>query len=580
MSESECTIKKEELLLKIQNAVEQADYTSAQELVEFYKARWTYSEEIAVLEGEIFISTGQPDKAIRCIEIGLGYNSSNHELYFMLGEAYELLKNMECAELCYRYSIYQCREKEDLAFLQENLDRYLNSFGSSLPKLSLLLRVSQNLDWLKLFFQMLPLYTAPGHFEVFFIEENASQEIHKLLTEQTLGTIISGDEADGGSSYNLAIELTDKNSDIVIIEEGGLPLEHTFFTLQLALYQSREVGCTGSFSNQPHCSKYMLKNCPTVNDAMAYAHQYNIPDYESPVSSFDLPGPIYMLKRSLIKRYGWFDTEFRSCYYQIKDYLFRLINNQIKAVICPNSFSLQLSLSSPKWNEEELERFKEKWGVNLTYSCFAREDLLSLVPKDILITDKPFNVLEIGCACGATLIELKRRFPNASIYGIELDEGPANIASHFAKISNENIENSSLSYPKSFFDFIIFGDVLEHLREPDKVLETIQDYLTEDGMILASIPNVMHISVIKPLLSGFWTYENAGILDRTHVKFFTYHEILRLFQNSGYLVENVSATSVSISEEDINLITKLAEIGNVPETWFRSYQYLVTAKKA
>lgn len=579
MGKSESGKAKEEFLQKIQATVEQADYSASLQLIEEYKESWEYSAEIAVMEGETYISIGQPDKAIRCIEMGLGYNSSNHELYFMLGEAYELLKNFECAELCYRYSIYQCHEKEDLTFLQENLDRLLNSFGPSLPRLSLLLRVSQNSDWLKLFLQMLLLYSIPNRYEIFFIEEHPSQTLHKLLSEQTLGTVIPCEDADCGSSYNLAIEMADKNSDIVIIEEGGLPLEHTFFTLQFALYQSHEAGCTGSISNQPHCSKYMVSVCPSASDAMEYAHQHNIPGGESPISSFDLPGPIYMFKRSFIKRYGWFDSEFRLNFYQLKEYLFRLVSNGKKVLLCPNSLSLQMTPLTPQWDSEELGLFKEKWNINLTYSCYSRDDLLSMIKKDSIHPDKPFHILEVGCACGATLIELGRRFSNAVLYGIELDDGPAAVASHFAKISNENIENARLGFPNHFFNFIIFGDVLEHLREPGKVLETMKDYLAEDGRILASIPNVMHISVMKPLLSGFWTYENAGILDQTHLKFFTYSEILRLFQNSGYQVEDVAATSVPISEEDEKLITRLAEIKNVPESWFQAYQYLVTAKK-
>lgn len=505
---------------KILAAIENQDSVTANTLIDSYLNVWSPNDDIAIYRGEELLLNGQLHEAINIIRSGLSYNSSNYELYFMLGEAYEYLKNNCAAELCYRYSIYQCHQKEDLPFLEQNLERFIQANGKILPKLSILLRVSQNSDWLKLFLQMILLYTVPDRFEVLFVEENPSQELHKLLMEQTLGTVIPNDETNSGSSYNLALELTDKNSDIVIIEEGGLPLEHTFFTLQLLLYQSYEIGCTGSISNQPSCSKYMVTSCPTVSDAMAYAHKHNIPDSEPPVSSFELPGPIYMIKRSFIKRYGWFDTEFKSCYCQIRDYLFRIINNGKKVLICPNSFSLQIPSPSPKWIGEEIEHFKEKWGVNLTYSCHAREDLLSMVKMDSLSPYTPFKVLEIGCACGAILIEFKRRFPNSSLYGIELDEKPASIASHFAKISNENIENSSLSYPKNFFDFIILGDVLEHLREPDKVLETIKDYLTEDGMILASIPNVMHISVIKPLLSGFWTYKSAGILDQTHLRFF------------------------------------------------------------
>lgn len=576
---SEGNITKEELLHKIQMALEQTNFSATQQLIETYKNHWDYSDELAVLEGESLISAGQPDKALFCIEAGLACNSTNHELYFMLGEVYELLNNMVCAELCYRYSLYQCREKNDLGFLLDNLNRFHTTFGSPLPKLSIVLKVKQNTAWLKLCLQVISLFTMPEHFEIIFLKEYSSPEQDELIANQTLGTIISCNAQNISACYNLAIEQAEKNSDLVIIDEGGLPLEHTLFTLQLALHQSHEVGVVGSISNHPSCSGYMKKTCPTANDAMAYAHTYNVPNQAALVKTFDLPGPIYMFKRSFIKRYGWFDTEFNLGSYQIKDYLIRLIRSDKSVLLCPNSLSILTADCQFPVIGGEKELFYKKNGINLSYSCFARKDLLSLMSISSADYSVPINILEVGCACGATLIELNRRFPNAALYGIEMDEGAASIAAHFANVSNENIENSSLNYPNGFFDYIIFGDVLEHLKEPGKVLDTVKAYLRNDGWILASIPNVMHISVLRPLLNGFWTYENAGILDHTHLKFFTYQEILRLFQDKGYSIKEIAATTVSITEEDKKLISRLVKLQNVPEQWFQAYQYLVLAKK-
>lgn len=578
-SNDDTAMDRDNTFASIKQAIEQADYDTAKELLVIYKNTWKYDEDIAILEGEYFISTGQAEQAVYCIEQGLTYNSSNYELYFMLGEAYELSSCYECAELCYRYSIFQCHNREDLPLLKDNLERFLNTFGPPLPSLSLIIKVSANTAWLKLFLHMLPLYTMPDSYEVFFIESEPTDEMHKALEEQKLGKVLSYNESDLISPYNKAIDLADRYSDLLIVDEGGLPLEHTIFNLQLTLYRELEVGACGSISNHPSCNKYLKQACPSAEEALSYAHKYNIPLSSDPANALDLPGPFYLLKRSLLKRLGWFDPSFSQIHYQMKDYLFRLIDGKYKVLLCPNSLSLLTAENPISWDSCDLDHIYKKWGIRLTYSCFSRDDLISLINIDEGIKDQPFNVLEIGCACGATLIEIKRRFCNASLYGIELDEGPSSIASHFASISNENIEKASLNYPENFFDYIIFGDVLEHLREPGQVLTTMKRYLKEGGSILASIPNVMHISVMKPLLSGYWTYEDAGILDRTHLKFFTYEEIMRLFKSCGYCVGPVSATTVPISEEDKTLISKLASIKGVPETWFQAYQYLITATK-
>lgn len=580
ITEENASKNRADALSFIKQAIEENHYDAAEELIRSYKESWSYDEDISVLEGECFISTGQVDKAITCIEQGLSCNSANFELYFMLGEAYEMSGHPECAELCYRYSVFLCHDAEDLSFLKDNLKRYLDTFGVTLPRTTMMVRVSDNITWLKLFLQMLPLYTMPDSYEIIFIEDEPSPELHHALLTQSLGKIISYSEKSRPELYNLAIDEAEKNSDLVIIDEGGLLLEHTLFTLQLSLYTTPQTGACGSISNLPSCARYMKWLCPSADDALKYAHENNVPCKISPVRTLDLPGPVYILKRSVLKRFGWFDTEFILSYYQIKDYLFRLIDGGLNVLLCTNSLSLYISNSSSVWNSGELEKFYKKWGIKLTYSCNSRDDLISLINTDPLQLDTPVNVLEVGCACGATLIEIKRRFRNASLYGVELDEGPSSIASHFATISNENIESSSLEYPDNFFDYIIFGDVLEHLREPGQILNSVKRYLKENGSILASIPNVMHISVMKPLLNGFWTYEDAGILDRTHLKFFTYQEIIHLFQNSGYRLGPVSATTLPVSAEDQALITRLAAIQNVPESWFQAYQFLVTASKS
>lgn len=105
------------------------------------------------------------------------------------------------------------------------------------------------------------------------------------------------------------------------------------------------------------------------------------------------------------------------------------------------------------------------------------------------------------------------------LYGIELNENSASIASLVADVIPYNVENGDLPYPQKSFDYIIFGDVLEHLYDPWKTLENMHRLLKPGGKILASIPNIMHYSVINELLDGKWKYADAGILDRTHVRF-------------------------------------------------------------
>ena len=96
-----------------------------------------------------------------------------------------------------------------------------------------------------------------------------------------------------------------------------------------------------------------------------------------------------------------------------------------------------------------------------------------------------------------------------------------------------------MPYEEEQFDCVIFGDVLEHLFDPWAVIEKVKPYIKENGVILASIPNVAHISVLAPLLAGNWTYTEYGLLDKTHIRFFTFNEMLRMFLKAGYSISKV-----------------------------------------
>jgi predicted nucleic acid-binding Zn-ribbon protein len=104
-----------------------------------------------------------------------------------------------------------------------------------------------------------------------------------------------------------------------------------------------------------------------------------------------------------------------------------------------------------------------------------------------------------------------------------------------------DVERLSLEevFGEQRFDVILAGDFLEHLAHPLKLLQDLKRYLSEDGYIVASIPNIAHGSVRLSLLNGKFEYKDIGILDRTHLRFFTLDSILRLFADAGFAVVDV-----------------------------------------
>ena len=129
--------------------------------------------------------------------------------------------------------------------------------------------------------------------------------------------------------------------------------------------------------------------------------------------------------------------------------------------------------------------------------------------------------------------------------------------------------------------FRSMGDVLEHLMTPEKLLNRLRKYLKPDGHIIVSMPNVKHYSVMLPLLQrDEFSYSDAGILDRTHVKMYTGVEIQKLLLRCGYGIETLGYTVMGKPDEDeekmIDMLNSLME--RPARESFLAYQYILRAR--
>jgi GT2 family glycosyltransferase/spore maturation protein CgeB/tetratricopeptide (TPR) repeat protein/SAM-dependent methyltransferase len=168
------------------------------------------------------------------------------------------------------------------------------------------------------------------------------------------------------------------------------------------------------------------------------------------------------------------------------------------------------------------------------YFEFDRPELLAQIPPTAS------DVLDVGCAAGLLGQALKRRQPTR-VVGIERNPRAAGAArSRLDEVLVSDAEDEAVQFPNMTFDVVVCGDILEHLREPLNFLRRVRSWLRPTGQLVASIPNVRHHSVVRSLLAGDWTYESAGLLDRTHLRFFTRREIEKLLFRAGFHAPTVS----------------------------------------
>lgn len=148
------------------------------------------------------------------------------------------------------------------------------------------------------------------------------------------------------------------------------------------------------------------------------------------------------------------------------------------------------------------------------------------------------RVLEIGCSSGSQTRLLKNNL-GCCVTGIEIDAAAAEDAREFCeKLIIGDIENINLAEDVGTqpFDVIILSDVLEHLKYPGNTLMKIRPLLGQSGILLASIPNIAHAAICWELAHGRFDYRDFGLLDDTHIRFFTKKSITHLFEGSGYYI--------------------------------------------
>jgi 2-polyprenyl-3-methyl-5-hydroxy-6-metoxy-1,4-benzoquinol methylase len=171
-------------------------------------------------------------------------------------------------------------------------------------------------------------------------------------------------------------------------------------------------------------------------------------------------------------------------------------------------------------------------------------------PMSAFLPDNYKRVLEIGCAAGGFSDHLKQ---SCEVWGVEPNRSAASIAAlklHRVLVGTYNSVAETL--PERYFDLVICNDVIEHMDtwthghmdDHDAFLEAIKNKMIPGGYIVGSIPNVRHITALfKMLIIKDWKYSESGILDRTHLRFFTAKSLRRTLQEHAYRIEKFAGLS-------------------------------------
>jgi len=210
----------------------------------------------------------------------------------------------------------------------------------------------------------------------------------------------------------------------------------------------------------------------------------------------------------------------------------RIAQNMAQAVSIPEPAPPPASDQPPAW--QLLERGVHLESLNPHYAPTGLLEMIDTPPK---------RVLDVGCFCGGTGRFLKRRFPSCEVIGIEMLEQAAALAAQaYDRVlvgTLEQLELGRAPLEPHSFDVVVAADVLEHLFNPWRELERLRGLIAPGGVLYVSLPNIRNLKLMSELAKGRFDYAGAGILDVTHVRFFTRATAVAMLEQTGFVVDDV-----------------------------------------
>ncbi|MFW2492015.1 glycosyltransferase [Clostridium chromiireducens] len=452
-------------------------------------------------------------------------------------------------------------------------------------KTSIIILTYNNLNYTCSCLESIREYTTQNTYEIIIVDNNSTDGTREWLKEQTDIKFILNDENLGfPKGCNLGIDVADNDNDILLLNNDTKVAPRWLDNLKICLYSDEKIGAAASITN--NCSNYQAISVPytDIENMIDFADKNNISNPSKWEQKSRLVAFCMLIKRDIINQIGPLDERFTPGNFEDDDLCMRIIEAGYKLMVCNDSFihhfgSTSFKKDYTKFNNvlrENSQKFEEKWGFNSNYQSLLKFDIINRINEP---REKKINILEFNCGLGSTLLRLKYMYPNARLYGIEINKNVAKICEKIIETITEDFEeNYIMNFNETkigFFDYIIIGNKLQFSKNPSKLLTELKKFLKPDGYVIATIPNLMHYSVIKGLLMGNFMYNNNSILDSHCTKFFTLPDIQKIFDECGYINPYIFHYSRELSQEDNDFLDQICTIiGSNMKSFFISYQYV------
>lgn len=459
----------------------------------------------------------------------------------------------------------------------------------SFRKTAIVILTYNNFDYNKNCIESIRKYTPDGTYEIIVVDNNSTDGTRDWLKAQTDIKLRLNDENVGfPKGCNIGIGMADPECDILLLNNDTVVTPRWLDNLRTCLYSDRKIGAAGAVCNHHENLQGadFSYSDSDLDEMQRLADKNNISHPEKWEEKIFLIGFCILIKREVLSQIGPLDEKYSPGYVEDNDLSLRILTAGYKLMLCHDCFIHHYLGSGFRKDLSRLfpilyanrETFRKRWGFDTwRFDQIKQESLRLLTESDKY---KPMNILELGCGIGLTLLKYKYSYPNAALYGLEPDANMAAIAKNVAAISAKPPGEFPLDFPEDYFDYILVGNHLESVENPDALLTGLKKYLKKDGWVIVQVQNIMHYSVLRNLLNGKWRYASQDILSRSNRAFFTLDDILKMTSDCGYKNQFTFHWFSVLSEEDKAFVQKLCQTGEEKRDYvFSTYMYAVRFQK-
>ena len=455
--------------------------------------------------------------------------------------------NVNKAFLCYEMAAFYSQKDVGPIELGEKIKRCGEKDEFCVRPVSVVILSYNNMNLTVECIESVRKNNPPRSYELVVVDNASSDGVVEWLKAQEDIVLTLNSENKGFAfGCNQGVESASDGNDILFLNNDTLVCPNSIFWLRMGLYEDAKVGAVGSVSNDVGNQQRVKEQYESTREWLDFGRRNNVFREYPYEEKIYLVGFAMMVKRKVLDEVGLFDTLYGVGNFEDNDLGIRILDAGYRLLLCCNSFifhygrmgfKLEPTARYDDLMSKNYNLFKQKWGFDGWSNSYPDEELIDLIDEEDRM--KEIRVLEIGCGMGSNLTRIKTIYPKAVTFGMDDNESVVKIAGKTRNIIKADYDNFDVSEMDGEFDYIIIGEVTSKIWDIKSVIEKLKPLLALDGSLLCSFSNIMHGSVLIPMLKGEFEYSDLGIIKKDVKRYYTLKNVFKLLIGCGFQIKRI-----------------------------------------